>query len=387
MPTRPSHRSMHPRTTRPKLLIVASALAVAIAAGSLGTLPAAASDRVVVVQAGQTLSEIAAAHGTTVERLVALNHLADPNRVYVGQRLRVRSARRAAAGPAQRTRPVLHRIAYGETLTGIAARYGTTIRALVKRNQLADASRIYAGQVLRIKGAHHQARRAHGGSEPSVRASGRAHHHARAIIHIVRAAETLSGIAVRYRVTVDAIAVVNRIANPSFIRTGQQLRIPGAHRSREARPHHRASRLPAGMPPSMAAIVGQRSVMRALIVKEARRQSFPRALALAVAWQESGWQERVVSSAGAIGVMQLLPATADWVSVTMLGEPVNLWNARSNVRAGVALLKHYLARYGSPQMALAAYYQGQAGTDRHGIYPLSQPYVSSILMLERMFGG
>ena len=137
----------------------------------------------------------------------------------------------------------------------------------------------------------------------------------------------------------------------------------------------------------MAALVGQRSEMRALIVQEARRQSFPRALALAVAWQESGWQERVVSSAGAIGIMQLLPSTADWVSATMLGEPVNPWNARSNVRAGVALLKHYLARYGSRQVALAAYYQGQAGTDRHGIYPVSQPYVSSILMLERMFGG
>ncbi len=141
------------------------------------------------------------------------------------------------------------------------------------------------------------------------------------------------------------------------------------------------------MPPSMAAVVRQRSGMRQLIANEARRQHFPRALALAVAWQESGWQERVVSSAGAIGVMQLLPATADWVSATMLGERVNLWQARSNVRAGVALLKHYLARYGSRPMALAAYYQGQVGTDRYGIYPISQPYIASILLLERMFGG
>ena len=50
------------------------------------------------------------------------------------------------------------------------------------------------------------------------------------------------------------------------------------------------------------------------IVSEAQRQHFPAALALAVAWQESGWQGRVVSSAGAVGVMQLLPPTADWVS-------------------------------------------------------------------------
>ena len=191
-------------------------------------------------------------------------------------------------------------------------------------------------------GTHRQARRAHQSSSAARRT------HARTVIHTSRAGETLSGIAIRYRVTVEAIAAANRLANPSFIRTGQQLRIPAAQRSRPARPSHHAPKPRVGMPPSMAAIVRQRIGMRHLIVNEARRQHFPRAFALAVAWQESGWQERVVSSAGAIGVMQLLPATADWVSATMLGEPVNLWKARSNVRAGVALLKHYLARYGRP---------------------------------------
>jgi soluble lytic murein transglycosylase-like protein len=84
--------------------------------------------------------------------------------------------------------------------------------------------------------------------------------------------------------------------------------------------------------------------------------------------------------------MQLLPSTADWVSATMLGQPVNLWDARSNARAGVALLGHYLRHYhGSRPLALAAYYQGQAGTDRYGIYPMSQPYIDSILTLESLF--
>jgi soluble lytic murein transglycosylase-like protein len=112
----------------------------------------------------------------------------------------------------------------------------------------------------------------------------------------------------------------------------------------------------------------------------------PRAFALAVAWQESGWQPSVVSYAGAIGVMQLLPSTADWVSATMLGQSVNLWDPSSNVRAGVRLLKHYLDRYGGNRsLALAAFYQGQAGTDRHGIYPVSRPYIASILLLQEMF--
>jgi soluble lytic murein transglycosylase-like protein len=136
----------------------------------------------------------------------------------------------------------------------------------------------------------------------------------------------------------------------------------------------------------MAAVVRSRAEIGRFIRAEARRQGVSPAFAKAVAWQESGWQSRVVSSAGAIGVMQLLPATADWVAGTMLGEPVNLWNARSNVRAGVALLRHYLQRYaGSRVLALAAYYQGQTGTDRFGVYPVSRPYIDSILILEAMF--
>jgi LysM repeat protein len=367
------------------------ALVAALLAGTLGTLPAVASDRVVVVRAGQTLSGIAARHGTTVERLVALNHIANPNRIYVGQRIRVRAARGSAAGPAPRRQMVMHRVVYGETLTWIAARYGTNIDALVARNHLADPSRIYAGQVLRISSGHRQARRPQprphdsgGPSQPSHRPSQPSHRPA-AVIHVVRAGETVSGIAMRYRVSVDAIARANRLANPSFIRSGQQLRIPGAHQSghgRPSQPSHGPS-----MPPSMAAVVSQRSAMRKLIAREARRQGFPASLALAVAWQESGWQARVVSSAGAIGVMQMLPATADWVSATILHERVNLWVPSSNVRAGIALLRHYLARYGNRPMALAAYYQGQAGTDRYGIYPISRGYVASILMLQRIFRG
>ncbi|MFP5380400.1 MAG: transglycosylase SLT domain-containing protein, partial [Vicinamibacteria bacterium] len=64
------------------------------------------------------------------------------------------------------------------------------------------------------------------------------------------------------------------------------------------------------MPAAMAELVARRAVVRQVIVEEARRFGVPPAFALAVAWQESGWQQGVVSSAGAIGVMQLLPTTA-----------------------------------------------------------------------------
>jgi soluble lytic murein transglycosylase-like protein len=123
-----------------------------------------------------------------------------------------------------------------------------------------------------------------------------------------------------------------------------------------------------------------------VIVEEARRFGVPSAFALAVAWQESGWQQGVISSAGAIGVMQLLPTTAEWVGDAMLGTAVNPHDLRQNVRAGVRLLAHYLDRYdGDRARVLAAYYQGQSAVDRHGIYAVSRPYIASIAVLEALF--
>ena len=142
------------------------------------------------------------------------------------------------------------------------------------------------------------------------------------------------------------------------------------------------------MPASMAKLVAKRDAVRRVIVEEANRYKVPAALALAVAWQESGWRQDVVSHAGAVGVMQLMPATADWVGDAMLGAPVEIDDLRHNVRAGVRLLAHYLGHYkGDRDRVLAAYYQGQWAVDHHGIYRVSRPYIASIKVLVRIFGG
>ena len=67
---------------------------------------------------------------------------------------------------------------------------------------------------------------------------------------------------------------------------------------------------------------------------------------------------------------------------------IDLYDARSNVQAGVVLLRHYLDRYhGDRTLALAAYYQGQTAADRHGVYQVTRPYIASILALEKLFGS
>ncbi|MGZ6371859.1 MAG: LysM peptidoglycan-binding domain-containing protein [Candidatus Limnocylindria bacterium] len=295
-----------PHRTLPLLRI--AALGAVIAIGAV-VVPAAATDRVVIVRPGDTLSQIALEHGVTVAQLRALNGIRDPNRIYVGQRLR---------------------------LTGQAA----------TPTPLAPAT-------------------------------------AKAVVHVVAAEETLTGIARRYGTTIAAIVKANGIANPSYLRVGQRLTLPGAGGSM-AGALGPTPKLLAGI----TSLVTARAEIGTIIRAEANAGGVPAALALAVAWQESGWQARVVSRAGAVGVMQLTRQTADWVATTMLGQRIDLYDARSNVRAGVTLLRHYLDRYhGDRALALAAYSQGQTAADLHGVYAVTRPYIASILALEKFFQG
>lgn len=263
----------------------------------------------------------------------------------------------------------------GDTLTAIARRHDLTIERLVEINGLRDANRIYPGQRLRLEPAVAPA--------PVPAAPAAAAPAART--HTVQAGEHLTGIARHYGVTIAAVAAANRIADPSRIYAGQRLTIPGvaAPAAAPAAPARSSA-----MPASMAAVVAERDGVRRLIVEEALRFGVPPAFALAVAWQESGWRQNVVSWAGAVGVMQLLPATGEWVGDAMLGTAVDIHDLRHNVRAGVRLLAHYLHRYdGNRDLVLAAYYQGQTAVDRHGVYPVSRPYIASIRALEAIFGG
>jgi LysM repeat protein len=364
--------------SRLKGLLAGCAIATVLAIGPSMTRPAAARDSV-VVRAGDTLSGIAVQHGVTVEQLVSLNGIENPNRIYDGQTLRLKPV--ASTTPVDPPRAARsHAVRPGDTLTGIARRYGTSIQAIVAANGLPNANRIYAGQRLAIPGTA-AAPKATPKAAPKPLKSSPAPAAAAPTTHRVQFGETLTGIARRYGTTIAAIVRANRIANPSFVRTGTILRIPGG-----ASPTTGGASAKTAMPDSMARLVARRAAVRRVITEEAARFGVATDFALAVGWQESGWQEGLVSSAGAIGVMQLLPATGDWVGPGMLGYAVDLRDTRQNVRAGVRLLRHYLDRYhGDKARALAAYYQGQTAVDRHGIYAVSRPYIASILHLERFF--
>lgn len=94
------------------------------------------------VQAGDTLSSIASKFGTTVANLVSINHISNPNVIYIGQKIYV--------GEASQGQSNAYTVQSGDTLSAIASKFGTTWQALAQKNGLADPNVIFVGQTLTI---------------------------------------------------------------------------------------------------------------------------------------------------------------------------------------------------------------------------------------------
>ena len=102
------------------------------------------SETVYTVVSGDTLSGIASKYGTTYQRLAEYNNIDDPNKIYPGQQIRI-------PGSSQSSNPIYYTVVTGDNLTKIANRYGTTVNQLVAWNNIANPNLIYPGQKLRVK--------------------------------------------------------------------------------------------------------------------------------------------------------------------------------------------------------------------------------------------
>jgi soluble lytic murein transglycosylase-like protein len=103
-------------------------------------------------------------------------------------------------------------------------------------------------------------------------------------------------------------------------------------------------------------------------------------LVMGLAWHESGWNPSAVSSAGAVGIMQVMPATAEADGPALLHRRVNLYDAADNIDMGTAILKNNLDRYHHELAnALVAYYAGAgAVTDWNKLSGDVRRYVWSV---------
>ena len=317
-------------------------------------LTASAALGAITVAPGDTLSELAARHGTTVRALQTANGIANPNAIVAGQRLRLPGgAAPAAATAGPSGGPVT--VAPGDTLSHIAARHRTTVSALAAANGLSNPNAIVAGQRLRLPAWA-------GVASPAVPSSSSGGNSYR-----VRAGEALGHIAARHGTTVSALAALNGITNPNLVVAGSTLWLPAGG----AAPATAGVRPPSGAPSGTS--------VTALIEAAAARHGVDPRLARAVAWQESGFSQAARSHVGAIGVMQLMPVTASWLGTDVLGRAIDPNRVEDNVDAGVAYLGWLQRRAATTSDVLAGYYQGLSSVRRIGYYDDTKQYVAAVL--------
>jgi hypothetical protein len=123
------------------------------------------------------------------------------------------------------------------------------------------------------------------------------------------------------------------------------------------------------------------SGVRALLGHWARVYGVDPSLVRAVAWMESGFRPGLVSSAGARGVMQVLPSTRTYVETVLLSKKVPN-SVSGNIRIGVVFLRHLLREFhGSETLALSGWYQGPASVRRNGVRAGTKQFVADVLAL------
>jgi soluble lytic murein transglycosylase-like protein len=111
-------------------------------------------------------------------------------------------------------------------------------------------------------------------------------------------------------------------------------------------------------------------------------------LAAAIAWQESGFNNSMVSSANARGIMQVMPGTWSYVQQNLAGRTLDPASAADNVHAGVLYLKRLLNDTGGDESAaIAAYYQGLGSVQSRGMFEDTKQYVANVQALRSRFGG
>ena len=154
------------------------------------------------VKSGDTLSDIAVRYGMTTKALQNLNNISNPNKIYAGQVLKVKGTAKKST-----TKTSTYTVKSGDTLSGIASKYGTTTKALQSLNGITNPNLIYAGQKLIVSGKAKSKKKV----TPKY--------------HTVRSGDTVSGLAVKYGSTQKQIVSWNKLVSADKIYVGQQLRV------------------------------------------------------------------------------------------------------------------------------------------------------------------
>jgi soluble lytic murein transglycosylase-like protein len=292
----------------------------------------------------------------------------------------------ALAAPA--SAEVAHTVQPGETLWSIAAANNLTTRTVAAYNGLSEDAQVVLGSTIRVPTtvegyaalqnagvvAAPQGEAAPAASAaPAVQGA-----------YTVRPGDTLSGLAAGAGVSQAAMAAMNGLDPNGLLIAGTVIKLPGGASAptRAAEPAP-APVVPAADPEPTPARVGAGDVQSV-----AAQYGVSPSLAAAIAWQESGFNNSMVSAANARGVMQVMPGTWDYVQQNLAQRPLDPNSATDNVHAGVLYLKRLLDETGGDESAaIAGYYQGLKSVRERGMYDDTSHYVDNVQALRARFGG
>jgi N-acetylmuramoyl-L-alanine amidase len=304
------------------------------------------------------------------------------------------------ASPAAAAVP--HTVQPGETLWSIAAANNLTTRTVAVYNGLSEDAQVVLGSTIQIPStvegyaALQQAglvpadpaaatapaapadpAAAPAAAEPAPAPMGG---------YTVRAGDTLSALAAQAGTSVEAMAAMNGLDPAGVLVEGTVIKLPtGAPPPAQAsEPAPAEVVVPAADPAPTPTTVTEGDIQSI-----AAAHGVSPSLAAAIAWQESGFNNNMVSSANARGVMQIMPGTWDYVQQNLAGgAALDPNSATDNVHAGVMYLKRLLTDAGGDEAsAIAGYYQGLASVRERGMYDDTQQYVANVQALRGRFGG
>ena len=397
----------------------AQATAAVIPASSVSTtIPAAfkpaqqAPPAEYTIARGDTISAIAGRFGLNTGEILSLNNLQANTIIYPGQKIKLSGSPAGPAAPAAQPAPAApqgagagasYTVKPGDTLGAIAAKHKVSLSDVFAWNNLTMRSIIYPGQKVKV-GAGEAAPApaapapalAATSASPAAPAPGTGS-------YSVKAGDTLSAIASRHGVKLSELLSANQLSLTSVIYPGNKLAIPGAAGQPAPQPAASVTPLvpssflgfsyPAAVVSSAnenkallnASPVPSREQMRGIVADTARAMGVEPSLALAFAHQESGFNQRAVSPANAIGTMQVIPSSGQWAS-DLVGRKLNLLDPYDNATAGVAIIRQLLATSKDRDTAIAGYYQGQYSVSKYGMYDDTKAYVEAIKAHQKNFG-
>lgn len=293
------------------------------------------------------------------------------------------------------TAAVPHVVQPGETLWSIAAANNLTTRTVAAFNGLSESSQVVLGSTIMVPSTTegYAALQSAGlvGSAPAAAAPASSAPAASSAApkpmggYTVRPGDTLSGLAAGAGVSLSDMAAMNGLDPNGILVAGTVIKLPtGAPApARAAEPAPAKKVVPVAAPEPTATRVGATDVQSV-----ASQHGVSPSLATAIAWQESGFNNAMVSSANARGVMQVMPGTWDYVQQNLAQRQLNPNSAHDNVTAGVLYLKQLLNQTGGDESAaIAAYYQGLGALRSRGVFDDTKRYVANVQALRGRFGG